>query len=134
MATDETKYNNPYMRSPGLNDVGSYLVAGKPYYTGSSIVDGSEIRFAFPSITKQLVVQGVNCVMQPLSSSSPGYDAAHGHYFTIITGIVHTFDMKCKEIFFKSIDSNATVQVYASLTGINQDYMFPLTGSGIATD
>ena len=122
------------MRSPGLGDVGSYLVSGKPYYTGSSIVDGSEIRFAFPSITKQLVVQGANCVMQPLSSSAPGYDFLHGHYMTINPGIVYTFDMKCKEIFFKSVGNSATVEVYASLTGINQDYMFPLTGSGIATD
>ena len=44
MATDETNYNNPYMRSPGLNDAGSYLVSGKPYYTGSAILTGEEVR------------------------------------------------------------------------------------------
>jgi hypothetical protein len=134
MATDETNYNNPYIRSPGLGDVGSYLVSGKPYYTGSTIPNGSEIRFTFPSVTKQLVVQGVNCIMQPLSSSAPGYDPLHSHGFSINAGLVYTFDMKCNEIFFKSVGNSATVQVYASLTGINQGYMFPLTGSGIATD
>lgn len=136
MATDETKYNNPYVRSPGLNNVGSYMVSGKPYYTGSAIAAGSEVRFAFPSVTKQLVVQGSNCIMQPLSSSSPGYDAAHGHYFTINANTVYTFDMKCKEIFFKASTPGqaGSVEVYASLTGINAGYMFALTGSGIATD
>ena len=136
MATDETNYNNPYIRSPGLGDVGSYLVSGKPYYTGSVIPDGSEIRFAFPSITKEIMVQGSNVIMQPLSSSSPGYDPTHGHYMTINAGTVYKFDMKCKEIFFKvAVNGNpGSVEVYASLSGINQDYMFALTGSGIATD
>ena len=133
MATDETNYNNPYIRSPGLNDAGSYLVSGKPYYTGSAIANGSEVRFAFPSVTKQLVVQGSNCVMQPVSSSHPGYDAAHLHQFSINAGIVYTFDMKCNEIFFKSVGNGASVEVYASLTGIDQANMFTLTGSGIVT-
>jgi len=136
MATDETKYNNPYIRSPGLNNVGSYMVSGKPYYTGSSIIADSEVRFAFPSVTKELVVQGTNVIMQPLSSSSPGYDPAHGHFFTINANTVYTFDMKCKEIFFKTNTPGqaGSVEVYASLTGINAGYMFALTGSGIATD
>ena len=134
MATDETNYNNPYIRSPGLNDVGSYMVSGRPYYTGSAIPNGSEIRFEFPSVTKEILVQGSNCVMQPLSSSSPGYDAAHLHFITINANTTYKFDMKCREIFFKSIGNSANVEVYASLTGINPQLMMPLTGSGIATD
>lgn len=135
MATDETNYNNPYIRSPGLGDVGSYLVSGKPYYTGSSLAAGAEIRFAFPSITKEIMVQGANVIMMPLATTSPGYDVAHGHYVTINAGTLYKFDMKCKEIFFKNATSDpGSVELYASLTGINQDYMFALTGSGIATD
>tara|TARA_R110002126_G_scaffold63966_4_gene164028 strand:- start:228 stop:638 length:411 start_codon:yes stop_codon:yes gene_type:complete len=136
MATDETNYNNPYMRSPGLNDAGSYLVSGKPYYTGSAILTGEEVRFAFPAVTKEIVVQGTNVLMQPLPSTSPGYNAAHSHYFTINQNTVYTFDMKCNEIIFKAgpVAGPGSVEVYASLTGINQAYMFPLTGSGIATD
>ena len=134
MATDETNYNNPYVRSPGLNDVGSYMVSGRPYFTGSAIANGSEIRFEFPSVTKEIVVQGSNCIMQPLSSSSPGYDQNHGHFITINANTVYKFDMKCREIFFKSIGNSANVELYASLTGINPQEMMPLTGSGIATD
>ena len=135
MATDATNYNNPYVRSPGLNDVGSYRVSGKPYYTGSVVADGSEVRFAFPSVTKQIMVQGTNVQMQPLSSSHSGYDQAHFHHFTINTGILYTFYMKCNEIFFKSNNPGqpGQVEVYASLTGIDQAYMFELTGSGITT-
>ena len=135
MATDATNYNNPYVRSPGLNDVGSYRVSGKPYYTGSIVADGSEVRFAFPSVTKQIMVQGANIQMQPLSSSHSGYDQNHFHHFTINTGIVYTFDMKCNEIFFKANNPGqaGNVEVYASLTGIDQAYMFELTGSGITT-
>lgn len=135
MATDETNYNNPYVRSPGLNDVGSYRVSGKPYYTGSIVAEGSEVRFAFPSVTKQITVQGSFVQMQPLSSSSPGYDNAHLHHFSINANTVYTFDMKCKEIFFKHNapgQGSGNVEVYASLTGINQGYMFELTGSGIS--
>jgi len=137
MATDETKYNNPYVRSPGLNNVGSYMVSGRPYYTGSVVAAGSEVRFAFPSVTKEIIVQGLSVQMQPLSSSSPGYDASHWHYMTINSGVTYKFDMKCNEIFFKHNSPGQPagfVEVYASLTGINQGYMFPLTGSGIATD
>ena len=60
---------------------------------------------------------------------------AHFHHFTINTGILYTFDMKCNEIFFKSNNPGqpGQVEVYASLTGIDQAYMFELTGSGITT-
>ena len=133
MATDLTNYNNPYVRSPGINNVGSYMVSGKPYYTGSMVPDGGEVRFTFPAVTKQLVVQGTNVIMQPLSSSAPGYDDQHRHYITINASTTYTFDMKCNEIFFKASTPGqaGNVEVYASLTGINQSYMFPLTGSGI---
>ena len=134
MATDETNYNNPYIRSPGLGDVGSYRVSGKPYYTGSVVAVGSEVRFAFPAVTKEITVQGANVQMQPLSSSSPGYDQAHFHHISISANTVYKFDMKCKEIFFKSNNPGqpGNVEVYASLTGIDQNLMFELTGSGIS--
>ena len=38
--------------SVGLRNVGSYMVSGQPYLTGSSVGNGDEIKISFPYVTK----------------------------------------------------------------------------------
>ena len=49
--------SGPATYSVGLNNVGSYQVAGTPYITGSTTLGaGHETSFAFPMVTKTITV------------------------------------------------------------------------------
>ena len=46
-----------------------------------------------------------------------------------------TMNVKCKELYVSRDDAiagNGSYQIFAEITGINTDNMFPLTGSGIS--
>lgn len=133
MATDETNYNNPYVRSPGLNDVGSYLVSGKPYMSGAEFGSGKEVKFVFPAVTKEVMVKGNNANMTLVSTSSAGNVLSGLHLWSLDpNGATDTFNIKCKELYFHTATAApASVTIYASLTGINGQEMFVLTGSGV---
>lgn len=38
--------------SVGLRNVGSYMVSGQPYITGSAVNTGTEVKIEFPFVTK----------------------------------------------------------------------------------
>ena len=134
MATDETKYNNPYIRSPGLNNVGSYMVSGKPYLSGAAFGAGTEVKFTFPAVTKEIMVKGTNATMTLVSTSSAGSVLSGRHSWAVgSTTDADIFDIKCKEIYFHTTSGGqpGDVTLYASLTGIGAQEMFNLTGSGV---
>ena len=134
MATDQTNYNNPYVRSPGLNNVSSYMVSGKPYLSGASFGAGDEVEFRFPAVTKEIMVKGTNVTMTLVSTSSAGSVISGMHKWDIPSSTVaDTFDIKCKEIYFHTTNGGqpGEVVLYASLTGIGAQEMFNLTGSGV---
>lgn len=135
MATDLTNYNNPYERSPGLSSVGSYLMAGKPYMSGCDLVAGEEKAFHFPNVTKKVLILPVgspNINISVASTGSKGSVAAGKHFITLPQAGIE-LDIMCTKIFVHTANPGAVgaVQIYASLTGINVDNMFHLTGSGI---
>jgi len=43
--------------SVGLRNVGSYMVSGQPYITGSSVNAGEEIKIEFPYVTKNITIR-----------------------------------------------------------------------------
>jgi hypothetical protein len=127
------KYNKP-----GLGSVGSYQIAGTPFITGTVLPDGQEVHVAFPAVTKEFTIF-TNKEYVYLTFLATGSDAgvvARSHRVMILpTGSVqpYTFDAKCKDIFIHNAgDTNADITVYASLTGIETQNMFHLTGSGIS--
>lgn len=136
MATDLTNYNNPYERSPGLSSVGSYLMAGKPYISGCSLVAGEEKPFHFPNVTKKIFIlptgENPNINLTVASTSSKGSVVSGQHYLTIPQNGLE-IDIMCTKVFVHTANPAAvgSCQIYASLTGINVDNMFHLTGSGI---
>jgi len=134
MATDLTNYNNPYERSPGLSSVGSYLMAGKPYFTGAELVAGEEKVVEFPNVTKKVFIQpqGTFINISAASTSSQGSVVSGYHYLTVPTNGIE-IDIMCTKLYVHCANPGqaAAFQLYASLTGINVDNMFHLTGSGI---
>ena len=111
----------------GINNVGSYQVAGRPFCMTGSVTEEDEI--TFPQVTKQITVmnRGSNDIYVYFSASAP--DA---NKFKIASGDNQfTFNVKCNKIYLSS-SATPTYSLYASLTHIHKDRMFALTGSGIS--
>ena len=118
--------NNIY--SVGLQNVGSYQVAGRPYCaTGSTTASRTDI--TFPEVTKQVVVLNRHGSQDLDIFFHTGSAAANR--FTISAGEQQTFNVKCKEVFLTGSATGTTYTLYASLTHIPASRMFSLTGSGI---
>jgi hypothetical protein len=127
-------------RTVGLRNVGSYQVSGHPYITGSTNMDtaGTTVKVKFPQVTKNITViaSGSSQVNIHFNPTSAGNINAKHHYITLSGSTSNhrpefTFDVKCKEIYITNITANAGFQLYASLTGIQWDQMYALTGSGL---
>ena len=126
----------------GINNVGSYLVSGQPYITGSyiesaenKITANHEISVEFPNVTKTFSVW--NYSSDPASklritfaqtSSIQNYPAC---YIELAQNETTKLDVKCKEIYLSAVGGDVRWKVYGSLTGIPRQRMYDLTGSGI---
>jgi len=111
----------------GINNVGSYQVAGRPFCATGSISGEDEI--TFPQVTKELVIlnrDGSDDIYVYFSSSAPD-----GNKFKIAYGDQATFTVKCSKIYLSS-SATPDYSLYASLTHIPASRMFELTGSGIS--
>ena len=122
----------------GLSNVGSYMVSGIPYITGSStLAANAEDQISFFNVTKTVTV--INYGSEPIyahfNSRADGNVIAGNHYVALLsTGDYHTFNVKCSEIYVSTPASNlasGSYRVVAELTSIDQARMYPLTGSGL---
>ena len=140
----------PNVYSAGLNNVGSYLVSGQPYLSGSttsatlgSAVDGF---YVFPYVTKKVTVTNNDSSNNAIVSFAPflnsekanyGYSnsaSGSGNWFLLPAGSSVELDVKCKEIFVSPAAAVAVndITVYAELTNIPVERMYSLDGvSGV---
>ena len=127
----------------GLRNVGSYQISGHPFLTGTT-GDGAadtEVKISFPFVTKNITIiaSGTHGATAENSfkvhfnsDSDPGSVLDAAHYITLDTDEDSmTFDVKCKEIYITSVTTNASWQMYATLTNIPAGSMYSLTGSGL---
>ena len=110
----------------GINNVGSYQVAGRPF-TKAANQGAGVTTITFPKVTKQIIFinRGANDMLVYFHTSSPA-----GNKFTIAAGEQHTFEVKCKQIYTSGTNGQGYT-LYASLTQIPDARMFALTGPGI---
>ena len=112
----------------GINNVGSYQVAGRPFCMTGSVSGEDEI--TFPQVTKQITIinrDSSDDIYVYFSGSAP--DA---NKFKIAGGENQfTFNVKCNKIYLSS-SATPAYSLYASLTHIDKNRMFALTGSGIS--
>ncbi len=138
MATspDTTQY---YTRQyAGLGSVSSYQVSGVPFVTGSGagVNTGMGQLVSFPRVTKSITLLPTQDQIKLAfvhTASSTKVVTDHSIDFPSTGAPAITLDVKCNQVYIFNMGA-ATVQgwtVYASLTGIDQQAMFPLTGSGI---
>ena len=140
MATspDTTAY---YTRQfSGLGSVGSYQVSGYPFITGSTtLANSGEDKIGFPGVTKSITIinrpsgsgdaPDIRVHFAPLT----GGRVAAGNHFIILTANKDsmTMNVKCNSVYVSAPGNAAAYEMFAELTGINPQTMFPLTGSGI---
>lgn len=105
----------------GLNNVGSYQVAGSPYLTASSLTE--EVKtISFSNVTKNITLHNVGS--NDLS------------FYFIETPTVElvlpaskkiSMDIRCKELYV-SASTGTDFQLFAELTNIPTSRMFSLSG------
>jgi len=125
---------------PGLNNVGSYMVSGRPYLTGSALSgsypNNGEVMIEFPSVTKSFTIinrSGNTCLIHFDSRANTDVITYH-HYMSLPNQHdSYGFDVKCRKIYVSMLNSADTgeFELHAELTGIEKEEMHPLTGSGI---
>ena len=107
----------------GLNNVGSYQVAGSPYLT-ASVLANEEKLIEFPNVTKNIILYNTGSQdMHFYFVSSPGVKL-------VLPGDQKIdMDIKCKELYV-SASSGTGYQLFAELTNIPAVRMFSLAGLG----
>jgi hypothetical protein len=118
-----------YQYKAGIGNAASYQASGTPFVTGSNSLSGI-MKIEFPRVTKSITFH------EKGSADLFFYfheDATDLNKFQLENiGSAHpylTIDVKCKEIFISG--SSLDFRIYASLTAIETNQMFELTGSGI---
>jgi hypothetical protein len=129
--------------SVGLNHVGAYQVSGKPFLLVPTLptTNDESVRIQFPNVTKSItfkVKHDIRVHFAPYDLSvGPTFDfttnaSTSANYFIILANTTHTFDVKCKEVFFSTAAASSLqagdVEVYAELTNIPASRMFDLEG------
>jgi len=134
ISPDQTQYHTrPFA---GLGSVGSYQVAGAPFMTGSTITGGAEVEIKFPAVTRSITIINKDAANDDIRVHFQSKDTARTiagvHYVTLADqNSSLTMNIKCKSVFLSAPGSAATFELFAELTGIQPQSMFPLTGSGI---
>jgi hypothetical protein len=143
----------------GLNNVGSYQVAGRPYISGSDAHHGGlEKVYEFPTVTNNIRITNFSSVKKTSeglvaadfeeirvhfhSTGSSGNQPHSGtphvitaNHYQILSGSIRELDMnvKCRRIYISAPDagSDRSYRIVASLTQIPAHRMYELTGSGL---
>jgi len=137
-----------YKYGIGLRNVGSYQAAGHPYVTGSTLATNEEKKISFPFVTKSITVIASGSTSDPLigitfnstgslagggGSATAGDNTKAGKHFITMdsNGDSMTFDVKCKEMYIHGLNATSGYEIYASLTNIDIERMYDVTGSGL---
>ena len=142
-----TYFSNFANTGPGLGSVGSYLVSGTPWVTGSDIAVTLEHKIIFPSVTKEITIwnkstQADTPIFIHFDSKADSADVIGQHHYIELAGATPpipansqlTLNVKCNHLFISHGNaggSTAAYEIMAALTGIGPAEMFELTGSGI---
>jgi len=124
---------NSWKLAPGLNNVGSFQVSGRPFASGSCVVpaSGSSLVVRFPSVTKWFQIEPLSGSTsravrvafseQGLYGKGGAGGAEDGYNFRLnaSSSFCRPLDMKVSEVWLMSEDSATyTVDILAGLTNV----------------
>jgi hypothetical protein len=116
-----------YKYTKGMGNVGSYLISGIPYATGSITVaasnGGTPTKIEFPNVTRFVTVQNEDAggTIRVGFSQAGVTGSVDNYYGTVGAQQSITFDVRVKEIYLLADGTSAIdkVSVVAGLTGIS---------------
>tara|TARA_Y100000034_G_C6818617_1_gene368483 strand:- start:603 stop:1082 length:480 start_codon:yes stop_codon:yes gene_type:complete len=121
---------NSWNLPPGLNNVGSYQVSGRPYISGSCLApaSGSALVLRFPVVTKWFQIEPHSSIEDRelrVAFSENGLYGKGGSNFKVhlSSSLCRPLDFKVSEIWFMSEDASdtATFDLVAGLTNIPKE-------------
>lgn len=124
----------------GIGNVGAYLLAPRPYITGSTVPGGDtnngEREIKFPYVTRNVLVinKTENNLLLHFNSRANTDVITQKHYITLgNTDDAMNFPVRCTKVYISSESSAVTgsFELFAELTSIDEKEMHELTGSGI---
>ena len=121
----------------GLHNVGSYMVSGVPWITGSeTMAKNTEKHIQFPFVTNNFTVVNhtSDTIRVHFNSVDDGYVLAGYHYVELDSDEdSFTFNVKCKEVYISAPNDGSARKwrIVASLTQIAPEAMFEITGNGL---
>ena len=142
---------NIYSHMPGVHNVGSYQVSGRPWLTGSADIDANvQHKIGFPFVAKSVRVinksevdlrvhfNDSQNVVTPGEVTGSSTAKGSGHHYVTLTGALGqqaeraiTMNVRCKEVYITSTAANGAYEVFAELTGIPAGSLTPMSGSGL---
>ena len=134
--------------APGLNNVGSYQVSGRPFASGSIVAHASAsggIAVRFPNVTKWVMIQPqidqlagrtLRVAFSENGLHGKGAETPLGGYnfnLNISSSLCGPLDLKVGELWFMSNDASTyTFDVVAGLTNIPASRTSTATSASIA--
>ena len=105
--------------APGLNNVGSYQVSGKPFAT-SSIDAGSAVAVSFTEVARWFQIINKGATPVKVGFSKRGVDGSNNIVVNASSssgyGVSPVYELKVSQVWLKGSDD---VDLIAGLTGIN---------------
>tara|TARA_Y100000310_G_C19978039_1_gene488487 strand:+ start:25 stop:510 length:486 start_codon:yes stop_codon:yes gene_type:complete len=121
--------HNPWNIAPGLRDVGSYQVSGRPFASGSCLAPASgsaSLVIRFPTVTKWFQIEPHQTELRQqlrVAFSENGLHGKGGANFRVhaSSSLCGPLDMKISELWFMgdlNSEGTFTFDLVAGLTGI----------------
>ena len=119
-----------YQYKAGLQNAASYQASGTPFVTGSDSLNGT-MEISFPTVTKELSFS-VEAGDEIAVHFHPDAPTPNQYLIQGAAGSTSstTLNVKCRKVYITTTGATK-FRVFASLTGIEAQEMFDLTGSGI---
>jgi hypothetical protein len=106
--------------APGLNNVGSYQVSGRPWaYTGNLTNPGPDV-ISFPDVTRWVTVQNNDASINILLAFSAAGLAGTEH-FVLGAGTRISLEVKISQLHLQAASGTPNVSVVAGLTNIRPE-------------
>tara|TARA_Y100000034_G_scaffold108471_1_gene138854 strand:+ start:1867 stop:2325 length:459 start_codon:yes stop_codon:yes gene_type:complete len=125
---------NSWKLAPGLNNVGSFQVSGKPFLSGACLApaSGSSLVVRFPTVTKWLQLEPIQAMPGGASLrvafSENGLHGKGGSYVNIhpSSSFCRPIDMKVSEVWVMSEAAGSTVtfDIMAGLTNVQNSSLY----------
>ena len=126
----------PRIYGSGINNVGSYQVAGRPWVkTYSGIASGSTQSISFPKVTKNILVinqAGVAVRVHFCAKATSANVFNNKHYIHLDSDEDSiSMNIRVKELYITPEAGSAGFTVFAELTNIEPENMYSYNVAGI---